>query len=194
VLAYDLNPGTFYDIQRDLYQYDTSPADGKVTPSEYMAPAPFGRLATGGAARMAAALAAYRAAADSVVDGVNATLAETVDDHELLPVKTDAQVCADVQNAGLIATVLKQALAGSYVLDAATFDLSEDVTINLPNFFTSPIADFRSVLPTFTVISPDVCSIEPPTGWPDRTFGNLFPAGLPDSILYPTRSVNIGIS
>jgi len=194
VLAYNLNPGTFYDIHRDLYQYDTSPADGKVTPSEYVAPAPFGRLATGGAARMATALAEYRTTADLVVQGVTATLSEPGDDHELLPVNTDAQVRADVQEAGMIAAELARALTGPYVLYAAMFDLPEDVTINLANFFTSPIADFRSVLPTFTVISPDVYSIEPPTGWPDRTFGNLFPAGLPDSILYPTGGVDIGIS
>lgn len=194
VLAYDLNPGTFYDIHRDLYQYDTSPADGKVTAAEYTAPAPFGQRAADGVARMATALAEYRTTADLVVQGVAATLSEPEDDHELLPVNTDAQVRADVQKAGMIAAELARALTGPYVLYAAMFDLPEDVTINLANFFTSPIADFRSVLPTFTVISPDVYSIEPPTGWPDRTFGNLFPAGLPDSILYPTGGVDIGIS
>jgi hypothetical protein len=191
LLAYNWNPGTFYDTPKDLYQYDTAPADGKVTPSEYMAPAPFGTLVS--SSRMSTALTEYRTAADRIVQGVNVTLAEVTDDHELLPVNTDLQLRADVQQAGTVAGVLKQALAGLYVLSAADYDLCTDVTLNLPHVFTSPSANLRSVLPTFTVISPSVYSVEPPSGWPDRTFGGLFTSALLDCILYPVGSVNVGV-
>jgi len=165
--AYNVNPGTFYD---------NPPGDGnhngKLEPAEYVAPSPFLTLIDSGA--MTNARDTFKSALDKMIAGLDATLNETEDDHDLIAWHT--------QGSGVTRQDLQEARAGINDLKTngnlkveSPSGQEETIKVNLD---ASPVADLRTVLPTMVYDSTKQDYV--PESWPDKTYGGLFPEGLPD--------------
>ncbi len=90
-------------------------------------------------------------------------------DDDLLVLSPAEQEIIDMARLG--ATKLQDALTGTAVFEAATFEpLSRDQRVTLRPFFDGTLGSLRALVPPFTADGvPDVCSI------PDPTFGGLAP-------------------
>ncbi len=189
-LAYNLNPGTF-DIHIDITLRDAN-SDGVVTPAEYLPPAPFGALKSGGAALLTSSLQSYRDCLADLKTGCSYHLQPaTGGQPQQLAKPGELLAGANPQELAIVrdgAIVLATAFNGPATLSPWISTLSQDVRINLPALFTSPVANLRTIAPDYTLIQgwadADLTTID------DLTFGGLFPNSLPTEVLYQSWDPN----
>jgi hypothetical protein len=192
-IAYNFDFGDFTYFP-DLYKYDLTENggnnDGKIVPSEYFPPAPFGTLATGGATNMTAALAAYQTSLAKLESGATFHLqpGKLQATGELLN-GMDPNVLSAVRD---VARYLQSPFAGPYTVSPWITGLNQDLTMNLPAAFNNPVQDLRSIAPIMDIVTiqdgldtrydvvEDLTTIE------NKTLNGLFPNGLPSEVLYDT--------
>jgi hypothetical protein len=167
--AYNIDPGNFYD-NRSFSSPSTIDAngDGTLTPSEYIAPAPFGTLKSGGSQRLSTALTTMRTALTTSNTGITAKLAEADIANELIPVTADLRTA--LQRAQGQIPLAQTALNGPITVS--------DVTVNIPAFLNNPIADIRTAAPNLTIQNGRLV----PGNLPNPTLNGLFPNGIPTSL------------
>ena len=139
--GYDLNPGSFYNNATNLRKFDAN-KDGRLTPAEYVAPGSFGKLRSDGAANLQLALQSLRGAAVTLEAGIEAESRFNAPADALISL--DASQKASLRESLTFITQAKTALGGNatYPIDGATR------TINISEFFLTPAADLRALLPT----------------------------------------------
>jgi hypothetical protein len=214
MVAYNLAlPTTFTTAAPIVYDVNN---DGKVTPAEYLPPAPFGTLTVDGATHMSNAIAAYREAAQLVEQGCTFHLQrpwQIYEASELFDAGPDfvygysyynyetqsweykryveyGQVTDNMSMIRDASQELQKVLAGPYFVSRAFVGM--DVTVDLSRPFTHPISDIRSILPTFTLLDPQITTLRP-GAFPDPTFNGVLPDGLPDALLYPTGNSSVWV-
>jgi len=216
-LAYDLTLPDDYQPLENAASYDAN-SNGQITPSEYMPPAPFGTLRTDGQQRLATALDSYRVAMDAMIAAANALLVRPWQVYEagaLFNAEPDYDwwyeydfntgeyiwheetynFGSETKRLSMLRDICKElrpALNGTFMLSQSYNGLGTDVDINIPAVFTSPIADLRGILPTFTMLDPNTIVLNK-GGFPDPTFGGLVPGGVPERLLYPSTNGSTGV-
>jgi hypothetical protein len=182
-IAYNLDSAG-WNWDQDFHLYDTN-HNGTVTTNEYLPAAPFGTLNSDGVTRMNNALQAYRTCLNEVDQGLTYHLQSgKLDAPGELFAEANPQDLAQLRD---IARRLKTTFVGSDILSPWMTGLKQDLNVNLPSGFTSPVQNLRTLLPDFTIT---------PIGDPvfdydseaiistidDKTFGGLFPNGLPNDL------------
>jgi len=170
--AYNLDAGTFYTGKTfgNPLSFDTN-RDFRLSPNEYLAPAPYGTLRSGGKAQLAAALTNLRGGLNSIEAGINAKIAETDSSSEA--VQLTSTLRSQFNTALTQVPVTREVLTGVFTVPGT------NITTNLAAYLNNPIADLRTSAPTLT-FDPVAGQVVPVTV-PNRTFNGLFPNGLPTS-------------
>jgi hypothetical protein len=202
-LAYDVTIPDGFEFG-DPAQFDAN-HDGSITPAEYLPPAPFGMLRTGGAQHLAQALTCFQNALDNSKAGITHHLSRygrMQEAGELInsdcSIEAYQETASNLSLVRDIAAEFRTALSGPYCLSPYLTGLDADMTINLSAPFTTPITNIRSIMPTFTLIDPNLATIQP-GGYPVDattglvTFGGLIPSGVPTDWLYPQGDVTVWI-
>ena len=184
-VSYNLNIGTF-DFSASADKLDTN-GDGLLSTSEYLPAAPFGNLTD--SATMLDAKNDMTTAADKIIAGINATLAETSDDYDLIAWHTpDAgPTQTDLLNARDYATSLKTSMSSATTFSWQDGEDTKSIVAFLGAWNTNPPASLTSMMPAQEVIrwynwnsqtfEYDMDIAE--GGFPDATFGGMFPNGMP---------------
>jgi hypothetical protein len=156
------------------YNFDAVPG---ATNAELLDPAStFGTLNTGGAAILTAAQADLRKASARVVQMDAFIRAETdPQDDDAIPVSAlDTQEFQDFE-AGF--AKMEAALTGTISVAVETWDSrSVDVTLSAGTFFTSPITDWKTMMPTHTIDACDQVIITNSITFPHPTFNGVLPS------------------
>lgn len=192
-VSYNASPGTYNFSGKELAQ-DTN-HDGLLTIAEYLPPSPF--LTLKDSATLAASKADMITACDKIISGVNATLAETSDNHDLFAWHTaDSGITgAELQSTKTFVQQVKASMSGPTTI---TYNGSEgdpmSITAYLGAWAANPPADFKAFMPTMEIYryrdwhgGYNYEKIVADGGFSDKTFGGLFPGGAPDSFLYEPR-------
>ncbi|MCX6346038.1 MAG: hypothetical protein NT018_13360 [Armatimonadetes bacterium] len=196
--SYSANSGTF--------NFDTSPMvldvnhNGFLTPSEWMPPSPFLTLTS--SATMTGAKIDMTTAADKIIAGINATLAETSDNHDLIPWHTPGEgpTLAELNQIKSFANSLKLSMNAATVISWTDDDGPQSLRVYLGAWNTNPPADLKTLIPTQEIVrwrnewGYDYGTMDAENGYPDITFGGMFPDGAP-FIEYGTKdTVETGFS
>lgn len=170
-VAYNLDPGTYYDNRSfsNPAALDTN-HDLKLTASEYVAPAPFGTLRTGGAQNFRDTLTFLGSSVTSLNAGITAKLNEQDAASEAVQLTADVRPQL-IKAQGFVPTIQ------SFVNGVATIP-NTPVRINLPGFFNNPVNDLHTIAPTFSY-NASTREVTPVAG---QTFNGLFPDGIPTDI------------
>lgn len=211
-LAYDLTLPDGYQPLESAASYDAN-HDGQITPNEYMPTTPFGTLCPDGQQRMSVALASYKEAMDAMIASANAHLVrpwQLYEAGELFQSEPDYHYWyeydyythqyvwheeiynfgSDTKRLSMLRDIcmeVRPALNGTFMVSQSYNGLGADFNINIPAVFTSPIADMRNILPTFTMLDPTTVVLKR-GAFPDPTFGDLIPDGVPERLLYPSAT------
>ncbi len=181
--------------------------DGKLSPAEYLPPAPFLTLRDAGLLKTAQQ--ALIAIADKAKKGIDGALARTAATGFLIA--NDAATRQTLtQTRDTVLPLIRQAANGPVTLETPQYDVlpltgaphyggfdnaptpvptvppvipTYKVTINLAVWFASPPRDLRQFAPTLTLNANGWLQTDK-TSYPDPTFGGLFPDGLPDSLRF----------
>jgi len=168
-------------------------ADGDATPSEYFPAASFGVRQSDGVARGQAALAGYRDMVthlDGAVRGFQSAgkiaglnLVEAGEEPGPNEVPIGQQ---DLANAISYLAQLEALFAGRYVLDKELLHLDPDFPIeglNVPATLNNPVADLRSIAPTFRRGEGDGVLVD----FPEEpvSLGGLLDPAVPEEKLQP---------
>ena len=182
-LALDAVVNSLQGVLGTLVAYDFDALPG-ATPTELLNPAgTFGNLRTDGAAQLAAARANLRIASSRMV-AMDAAIRAEIDDQsdDVIPAAAlDEQGFKDVEAAF---AQMEAALTGTvYYVDVKTWD-NRTVVISLSagNFFSTPIADWKTKIPHYTINFCGDVVLDDPLTFPDATFNGLFP-GMTSAIL-----------
>ena len=193
--SYNADYGTF-DMNIDTEDRDAN-SDGLVVVSEYLPPDPFLELSD--AAPMQAMKSDLQTACAKAILGIDATLAETSDQFDLIPWHTPGKDVDfdDLNSMKVLVQQIQQALVGPQAVPMIGFegDLGL-VRMYISAWSDNPPADLKAFAPTFHFVDVGLLRVKPGS-YPDPTFGGLFPDGLPDEILYgelvPADTGNIGV-
>ena len=175
--AYDFT-GSSFEVAGDTN------ADGYIDPDEYLPPEPYYTLLEGGAERMAEARIFLNTAFIKLERGIDITLAEPADDHEILPVNADPDLRVFLNSLKDSADYmdlsdLKAMMSGPYLFDFSKgpFSLAgQSITVNFAAFFNSPL-DLRDYLPSIRVSDQSMHYRG------DDTLGGMIPGGDLDDVL-----------
>ena len=184
--SYNANVGTF--------DWDTSPFtldanhDGLLNASEYLPASPFLNLTD--YSTMTAAKNDMVTAADKILAGLNATLAETSDDYDLIAWHTaDAgPTQADLLKAKDYATSLKASMSAATTISwEGDNGGTHSARVFLGAWNMTPPTSLKPMMPTQEVTrwyDYDAQTFKYDTddaegGFPDATFGGMFPDGMP---------------
>jgi len=171
--AYNLDSGTFYNGKTfgNPLSFDTN-RDLRLSPNEYLAPAPYATLRSGGKAQLATALTNLRGGLNNIESGINAKIAETDSSSEA--VQLTSTLRTQFNTALTQIPVAREVLTGAFTVPGT------DVTTNLAAYLNNPIADLHTSAPTLR-FDAAAGQIVPVTPLPNPTFNGLFPNGLPTS-------------
>lgn len=191
--SYSIDPGTWPVIDVELYDMDAN-HDGYLTRSEWLPPSPFMTLMD--PTLMYAQRGDVLIACEKALAGIDATLRETYDDAELIPMHgVDSmyyrgalavmrQMVEDIKRS------LNQPTVMQIPWDGSVYPLS----VYLGAWSDNPPPDLTYFMPRYQFVAngdgvPDMIwsnlSMRPVEGsYPDTTFGGLFPEGLPNDVLY----------
>ena len=173
-VAYNADPGTF--------SFETPAAAGfsgaSVGPAQYLPAAPFLTLAADGGTRLGAVKTELIATADSGTAAIESVKTRSNAGFLLNPgtlVTTGQLTAAEAQ-----ITAYKAYLTGAQTVPVGLNGKTVTTRVDLAAFLDHPPADLRTLLPTLPV-SKDSSGATTLTmnGFPDLTFGGLFPDGLP---------------
>jgi hypothetical protein len=193
-----------YNVSFGTFDFDASPLtrdvnhDWLLSPGEYLPPSPFATLTS--AATMTASKADMSTACAKIIAGINATLAETSDNHDLLAWHTAGSGVewADLNLVRDYATKLQSSCNA-----ATTINFPDDegnlvpVSTFIGAWAANPPSDLKVMMPTMEINryrwSPTVAyeyDVDPLDGGvPDTTFGGLFPQGLPSDLINESRRI-----
>ncbi len=155
------------------YNFDAVPS---ATDAELLDPAStFGTLNTGGAAILTAAQADLRKASARVVQ-MDAFIRAETDPQEDDAIPVNALDTPEFQDFEAGYADVEAALTGTMSVDVDAFDGSIiTVDVSAGHFFTTPITDWKTKLPTHTVDGCDQVIISNPITFPNPDFNGLFP-------------------
>jgi hypothetical protein len=193
-VSYNVNPGTF-DMDKTLMSRDTN-GDGLLSASEYLPASPFLTLTS--AATVTASKTDMSTACAKIVSGIDATLAETSDNHDLIPWHTaDSGITrADILLAKDTINSLKASLDAPTTI---TYTGSEGDPISIKAYLgawaANPPTDLKTLAPKMEIcryrwsmgMPYDYYKVVMDGGYTDKTFKGMFPDGVPNSMLYEPR-------
>lgn len=170
--------GASFDVAGDVN------GDGYLDADEYMPPAPYYTLVSGGADKLAQAKTYLATAVDKLDTGLTVTLAETQDYYELFPVNSDPDFkdfLNSLKDSDTYVDLvdLKGLIAGEYTLDLSKgpFFLSgQSIRANVTAFFDNP-QDLRDYLPEVKISDGSMAYRTDPTlggNCPDGDLADIF--------------------
>lgn len=164
-------------------------ADGTLSPAEYLPPAPYGTLNSDGAAQLADAYSAYRAAVTHARAGLTSIPDDPSDllralfgmDLAVLGAVNAADMVAprlDVERLLLILDHLDALLSGPQQLTIEYWAEGSaheqlDFTVDITRVYIDPLADIRDIMPSLPLIEIELAKAAEDT--PLRPFLDMFP-------------------
>ncbi len=176
-LAYNADPGTF-----DFSMPVPSGVFGgaTVSPAQYLPAAPFLTLATDGGSRMGNVKSELSATAVSGIAAIESVKTRSnagflLDPGTLVTSNQLSQVEVQITSYQTFLTSVQTIPVGTH---AGTINMK----VNLAAFLDHPPTDLRALLPTLAVSNDNSGTTNlTMNGFPDPTFGGIFPDGLPAS-------------
>ena len=182
-----------YNLNMGSYNVDVSPYDrdinhnGLLTPSEYVPASPCLTLTS--SATMTGAKLDMTTACDKIIAGINATLAETSDNYDLIKWHTpnEGPTQAELLEIKSYVTQLKTSMNSAVTITIDEEDEPVSFRIFAGAWNTNPPADLKAMFPTQELVrwrnnwegEYDYGMIDAENGFPDDTFGGIFPDGMP---------------
>jgi len=172
-LAYDADPSTF--------SFNAPAAGGfsgvSVGPAQYLPAAPFLTLGTDGGTRLGTVKTELIATADSGTAALESVKTRSNAGFLINPgtlVTTGQLSVAEAQ-----ITAYKAYLTGVQTVPVTLNGNTVSTRVNLGAFLDHPPTDLRTLLPTLPISQNSSGTVLTMNGFPDLTFGGLFPDGLP---------------
>ncbi len=160
------------------YDFDAAP---DATDADLLASTTFGTLHTDGAAQLGAARANLLVASTRFAEMETSIRAEGDDQSDdVIPV--EALDAPGAQDAAQAFADMAAALSGTVQTDVTTWDAQiVTVSVSAGTFFTSPITDLKTMLPTNTTDACNHVVVTSPVSFPYPTFNGVFP-GMPNIV------------